>query len=76
MFFICQIAFEITDAFRRPSKTECFNAFLLKYLPKRVKFRRTHEARVWIAVNDWNESHGVPEYQNWRKTFMQKIGII
>ena len=39
-------------------------------------FRRTHEARMWIAINDWNESHGVPEYKNWRFTFMTSMGMI
>ena len=58
------------------SKTESFNGYLLKYLPKRVKFRRTHEARVWVAINDWNKGQGVPEYQEWRTTFMCKLGII
>ena len=43
---------------------------------KKCKFRRTHEARVWIAINDWNEARGIPEYQGWRQKFMKYMNMI
>ena len=61
---------------RASAALEGYNSYLLGYCPKKYKSGNSYEARMQCARNDWNESHNIPEYQNWRHDFLKMIGVL
>ena len=57
-------------------EVESFNGYRLTYLPKLKDFPVQHLARMLSALADWNEAHGCPEFQQWRKKILVKYGLL
>ena len=58
------------------SEVESFNRFLLIYCPKLIKFHKSHVARIYCAICDWNAQKGSLLFKDWRKKLMQKYGLM
>ena len=68
---------EMLSKGRYSGVNECFNSSINKMCPKRIKMSTPqHEARVHSAKNDWNDKHGVDEYDDWRHNCCRQYGIL
>ena len=70
------LPWEKMDRGRSSSAIESLNSLVCQYCPKKFDFKNTHKTRVYSACHDWNKTHEITEYIDWRLKFLRFFKIL